>query len=327
MGLRSYILRRVLLMIPMFFLSTIIIFSLIYLAPGDPIEVMFTASGRPPPREIIEEIRKSFGLDKPIYIQYLIWLNKILHGDFGVSYSGAHCGHQVIDLIKVRIWNTVILVLTAQILSLILAVSLGVISAVKQYSIFDSFLSVTAVFGYSMPNFWLALMLMFLFGLNLGWFPIFGTHTIGSDLAGVPKILDYIWHMFLPVLTLSVGTTAWLFRMVRSTMLDTLTQDYITTARAKGVKERIVIYKHALRNALLPVVTIIGLNAGFILSGAVITETIFAWPGLGRLTISFALMRDYPGLMAISVIIILMVYIATLITDIAYSLIDPRIRY
>lgn len=327
MGLRAYIIRRTILLIPMFFLSTVVIFSLIHIAPGDPIRIMFTESGRPPAEEVIEQVRKSLGLDRPLYIQYFIWINKLLHGDFGISYSGAFIGQPVLDLLQSRFWNTVILMFTAQMLSLVLAVTLGVVAAVKQYSIFDNISSISALFGYSMPNFWLGLMLIFIFALGLGWFPIFGTQTIGADYTGFKALTDYLWHLFLPVLCVTVGYTAWLFRIVRSAMLDVLRQDYITTARAKGVKERMVIYKHALRNALLPVVTITGLRLGFILSGAVVTEVVFAWPGLGRLAVTFALQRDYQGLMGLSVVVVLMVYVANLGTDIAYSLVDPRIKY
>jgi peptide/nickel transport system permease protein len=311
----------------MFFISTIIIFSLIHLAPGDPIRLMFAEMGRPVPEEIIEQIRKSLGLDQPLYMQYLIWINKILHGDFGITYSGAYAGQPVLNLITSRLWNTVILMFTAQMLSLVVAVVFGVIAAVKQHSIFDNIISVAALFFYSMPNFWLGLILIFVFSLELGWFPIYGTQTIGANLTGFPALLDYLWHLFLPAFCVTVGYTAWLFRMVRSTMLDTLTQDYITTARMKGLKERVVIYKHALRNALMPVVTIVGLRLGFILSGSVVAEVVFGWPGLGNLAVQFALMRDYQGLMGLSVMIVLMVYIANLCTDVAYALIDPRVKY
>jgi peptide/nickel transport system permease protein len=260
-------------------------------------------------------------------MQYLIWINKILHGDFGITYSGAYAGQPVLNLITSRLWNTVILMFTAQMLSLVVAVVFGVIAAVKQHSIFDNIISVAALFFYSMPNFWLGLILIFVFSLELGWFPIYGTQTIGANLTGFPALLDYLWHLFLPAFCVTVGYTAWLFRMVRSTMLDTLTQDYITTARMKGLKERVVIYKHALRNALMPVVTIVGLRLGFILSGSVVAEVVFGWPGLGNLAVQFALMRDYQGLMGLSVMIVLMVYIANLCTDVAYALIDPRVKY
>jgi peptide/nickel transport system permease protein len=327
MSLWAYILRRLILLIPMFFLSTVIIFSLIHLAPGDPIRIMFTESGHPPPEQIIQQLRRSLGLDQPIYVQYLIWINKIVHGDLGVSYSGAFMEQPVADLIASMFWNTLILMLTAQMLALILATVLGVVAAAKQYSVFDHLSSMGALFGYSMPDFWLGLMLIFFLALGLRWFPMYGTHTAGSDASGLQALLDYLWHLILPVVCVTVVYTGWLFRMVRSTMLDILRQDYVTTARAKGVKERVVIYKHALRNALLPVVTIVGLRLGFLLSGAVVTETVFAWPGLGRLAVTFALMRDYQGLMSLSVIIVLMVYVANLCTDVAYSLIDPRLRY
>ncbi|MFB0552466.1 MAG: ABC transporter permease, partial [Phycisphaerae bacterium] len=192
MGIQSYVMRRIMLMIPMFFLSTIVIFSLIHVAPGDPIEIMFTESGRPPAREVIEELRKSLGLDKPIYVQYFIWINKLLHGDFGIAHSTAYIGQPVLDLIKSRFRNTITLMFTAQMMSLLIGIVLGVFAAIKQYSIFDTLSSIIALFGYSMPNFWLALMLVFIFALGLGWFPIFGTHEIGSDLTGLPAITNLI---------------------------------------------------------------------------------------------------------------------------------------
>ncbi len=327
MALWDYTVRRTIILIPMFFLSTVVIFSLIHLAPGDPIEIMFTETGHPPPREVIDQVRKSLGLDRPIYVQYLIWIKKLLRGDFGFSYGGPFIGQSVLDLIRSRFWYTIMLMFTAQVLALVIAITLGVIAAVKQYSIFDNVCSITALFGYSMPNFWFALILMLVFGLKLGVFPICGASTAGADFTGFAALSDLLRHLFLPVLSVTVGYTAWLFRLVRSTMLDVLSQDYITTARAKGVRERVVVYKHALRNALLPVVTVVGMRLGFILSGAVVSEVIFAWPGMGRLAVTFALNRDYTGLMGLSVIIVLMVYIANLVTDIAYALIDPRIKY
>ena len=327
MKLKYYIIRRILYMVPTFVLTTILIFSLIHIAPGDPIEIMFTEAGRPPPPEIIEKVRRQLGLDEPLYIQYLIWLNNLIHGKFGISYSGSTFGFSIISLIKSRILYTTILALSSQVLSLILAVSLGAFAASKQNSIIDNILSLVSVFGFSMPSFWFTLMMLFIFSMNLGWFPLFGVQTIGSELNSYQRIVDYLWHLFLPVVTLSVANTAWLFRMMRATMLEVLNQDYILTAKANGVKEKKIIYKYALRNAILPIVTIVGLNMGFIFSGAVVTETIFALPGLGTLAVSFAFQRDYPGLMALSVIIILMVNIVTLLTDITYALIDPRIRY
>jgi len=327
MTLRTYIIRRTLMMIPMFFVSTIIIFSLIHLAPGDPIDLLYRASGHPPPPEVIEQVRKNLGLDQPVYIQYFMWISRMLHGDFGTSYHGRMMGQPIITLISSRVIPTLELMLTALFISIFLSVILGVIAAVRQYSIFDNICSLTALFGYSMPTFWSALMLILIFSLQLGLFPIFGANTNPPPADPLLYIIDHIWHLILPVSVVSTLNTAYLFRLVRSSMLEVLRHEYITTARSKGLKERIVIFKHALKNALLPVITFIGLSIGFVLTGSVVVETIFAWPGLGQLLVNFALGRDYSGIMGLSMIIILMVYLANLCTDIAYSMIDPRIKY
>ena len=324
--MKEVIIRRSLFLIPTFFISTMLIFSLIHLAPGDPIDLM-AATGHPPPPEVMQQLREKLGLNKPIYVQYLIWIGKILRGDLGFSYSGRMLGQPVIDLIGSRIWPTLELMLIAQFLSIFLAIILGVIAAVKQYSILDNLVSMGALLGFSMPTFWTALILILIFGLRLDLFPICGAYTRGASLTGLAYWIDHLHHLILPVAVVSTLYTAYLFRLVRSSMLEVLNADYITTARAKGVKEWIVIYKHALRNALLPVVTFVGLSTGFILSGSVIVETIFAWPGMGRLLVEFALSRDYPSLMSLSTIIILMVYFANLGTDIAYAFLNPKIRY
>lgn len=324
--MRDLIIRRLLYFFPMFFISTILIFSLIHLAPGDPIDLL-AATGHPPPPEVMQQLKEKLGLNEPIYVQYIIWIGRILRGDLGFSYSGRMLGQPVIDIIGSRIWPTLELMLTAQFLSIFIAVILGVIAAVKQYSILDNLVSMGALLGYSMPTFWTALLLILIFGLRFNLFPITGAYTRGADLMGLARWLDHIHHLILPVAVVSTLYIAYLFRLVRSSMLDVLNSDYITTARAKGVKEWIVIYKHALRNALLPVVTFIGLSTGFILSGAVIVETIFAWPGMGRLLVEFASGRDYPALMSLSTIIIVMVYFANLVTDVAYAFLNPKIRY
>lgn len=324
MNILAYIIRRLLLLIPTFFISSIIIFSLIHLAPGDPIVLMFTAGGHPPPQETIERIKEDFGLNKPIYEQYFVWLSKMFRGDFGISY--VTLGQKVTTIIGSRIVATLELMLTAMILSLMLSIILGVVAAVKQYSIMDHICSISALFGYSMPLFWLALVLMLIFSLKLEWFPIFGAHTVPALANPFDYFVDHVWHLALPVIVVSTVNTAYLFRLVRSSMLEVLRQDYITTARAKGLKERAVIYKHALRNALIPVVTYAGLMMGFVLTGAVVVETIFSWPGTGQLLVQFALSRDYSSIMGLSMIIVLMVYLANLCADITYVIIDPRIR-
>jgi len=236
-------------------------------------------------------------------------------------------GRPVIAIIQERTAPTIELMLTSLFLSLAIAIVLGVIAAVKQYSIVDNLCTVLALFGYSMPTFWIGLMLILFLGVWLNLFPIYGATSIPPPTTPIEYLIDHVWHLTLPVIVTSTLFTAYFFRLVKRAMLDVLSQDYITMARAKGVRERIVIYKHALRNALLPVVTYTGMAAGFMLSGAVVVETLFAWPGLGKLAVDFALQRDYPSLLSLSMIIVIMVYIANLITDIAYAYVDPRIRY
>jgi len=325
-GLAGYIIRRILLLIPTFFIATAIIFLLIHFAPGDPIQLMFAESGHPVSPLIIEQVRRELGLEQPLHVQYLIWIGKMLSGDLGVSYS-AQFGRPVLSLIGERVWVTVAIMLTAEAVSLVFALALGVIAASKQYSAVDNLCTVSALLGYSMPTFWTALVSIMIFAVWLGIFPSFGFMTHGVELAPFERAVDVARHLVLPVTVISFVYTAYLFRLVRSNVLEVLRQDYITTARAKGVKERMVVYKHALRNALLPTVTFVGLSVGFILSGSVVVETVFSIPGLGSLFTEFALKRDYPALMALSLMITVMVLLANLCTDIAYGLLDPRIKY
>jgi len=285
---------------------------------------MFTASGHPLPQETVEQIREDLGLNKPLYIQYLVWVRNILKGDFGISYVSL--GQKVTAIVGSRIIATLELMLISTILSLIVSIILGVVAAVKQYSILDNISSVFALFGYSMPSFWLALILMLIFAINLKLLPVFGSHSMPTPTAPLDSLIDHLRHIILPVSVASVTNIAYLFRLVRTSMLEVLRQDYIVTARSIGLKERVVVYKYALRNALLPVVTYVGLMMGFILAGAVVVETIFSWPGLGQLLVQFALSRDYSSIMGLSMVIVMMVYIANLCTDIAYALIDPRIQ-
>lgn len=302
---------------------SLIVFALIHLAPGDPVSAMFGPRKIDP--EIRAEITKRMGLDQPLPVQYLIWVSALLRGDLGYSYLN---NAPVIDLIVVRIPRTVELMILAEIVSVTIGIVLGVIAAVKQYSLVDAASSLGALIGYSIPNFWMALMLVFVFALSLGWLPISGLASLGVSFpTPFHALLDHLKHAILPVSILAFGWTAYLFRLVRSSMMEVLGQDYITTARAKGLKERIVIYKHALRNALLPVVTYESYSIGYLLGGAVVIEEVFSWLGLGHFMVRIALTRDYPTLMGLSMIIALMVLLANLCADIAYAIVDPRIRY
>jgi len=323
MTLRTYVIRRLILIVPTFLLISIAIFSIIHLAPGDPAQAI--VGRHSPSREVMELIRKEYGLDQPIPVQYFIWLGKLLQGDLGYSYIS---NAPVMYMIGQRIPRTLELMLVAETLSVVIAIILGVIAAVKHYSIADALSSLVALIGYSIPNFWLALMAMIVFSVWLRWFPVAGTGTIGMTFpTPFHALLDHLNYLVLPASILVLGWTAYLFRMVRSSMLEVLNQDYIVTARAKGLRERVVIYKHALRNALLPVVTYEAYSIGFLLSGAVVIESIFAWPGLGRFMVLIAEKRDYPTLMGLSMTIALMVLIANLCADIAYAIVDPRIGY
>ena len=324
MALKSYIIRRLIMFIPVFLVSSALVFSLMHLAPGDPVELMFRGAGRPTDPRIIEEIREKFGLDKPLYEQYFIWIVNFFKGDLGYSYLN---NRPVSQLIIERIWLTVELVLLSEILALAIGILLGVTAAIKKNTKIDALLTTTSLFGYCMPSFWFGIMLILIFAVKLRLFPTFGAVTPGATLDFWGKIIDNLRHLFLPLMTLTIGMAAWYVRLVRSSMLDVLNMDYIKTARAKGLKEKVVIYKHALRNALLPVVTSFGLSLGFVLGGAVVIETIFSWPGLGWLIVKSALARDYPVIMGTSMLIVLSVLIANLITDIVIALLDPRIKY
>jgi len=323
MTLRAYLIRRIIVIIPTFFFISALIFSLIHLAPGDPVQAM--VGRHPPSREAMEILREQLGLDQPVPVQYVLWLSRLLRGDLGYSYIS---GRPVWEMISEKIMFTLELMLFAEIISVAVAVILGVIAAVKHYSLIDATCSLTALIGYSAPNFWLALIAILVFSMSLKWLPSFGTLspgvTFGSPLAA---LVDHIKHLILPVSILIITWTAYLFRLVRASMLEVLQQDYITTARAKGVRERVVIYKHALRNALLPVVTYLGFSMGFLLSGAAVIEYIFSWPGMGDFMVEIASVRDYPVLMGLGMIIALMVLFANLGADITYAVVDPRIRY
>jgi peptide/nickel transport system permease protein len=321
----TYTIRRLIIIVPTFFLISIIIFTLINLAPGDPITIMFANNPARPTPELIEKLVKEYGLDQPIFVQYLVWLGKLLRGDFGYSYV---YDKSVIRIISIRVPRTLELMIIVQAVSLILAIILGVVSAVKQYSLTDAAAKIGALIGYSAPSFWLGLIGIIVFAGYLKWLPAWGVQTQGIPYPTIFHVwFDHFKHLFLPVTILSFGWMAYLLRLVRSSMLEVLRSDYILTARAKGLSERVVIYKHALRNALLPVVTYEGYAVGFLLSGAAVIESVFSWPGLGTFMVEAATNRDYPTLMGLSMIITLMVLISNLVADLSYAVVDPRIRY
>ena len=309
----DYILKRMLQLIPALLLVSVVSFSIIYFAPGDPAETLCTGPDGSANPKSVEAFRIKMGLDKPLHTQYLIWLNNVLHGDFGYSYQS---NTPVFDHIKQAFVATFKLSVVSLVISLAISIPLGIISAIKQNSPVDVACMVGASLGVSMPNFWLGLLLMLFFGVYLHWLPVAG-YGDGGDLE----------HILLPAITLGTGSAAITARLMRSSMLEALGQDYIQTARAKGVSERIVIGKHALKNALIPVVTMVGLNFGYLLNGSIVVETIFGWPGIGRLTIDSINMRDYMMVQGCILFVAILFVVINLLVDISYRYIDPRIRY
>lgn len=309
----QFLLKRLLLLAVVAIGVTAFTFSLMHFTPGDPAMVIAIArygGAESISSELIEWIRHQEGLDAPIYIQYTKWLNHIIHGDWGRSLITTE---PVLDRILTRFPATLQLALVGMIISLLIAIPVGILSAVKQNSVID-YLSMTgALLGVSIPNFWLALLLILLFSLHLGWLPVCGKGGIE--------------HIILPAITLGMGMAAITTRLVRSSMMEVLGQDYIRTARAKGLTEKLIIRKHAFKNAMIPVVTIIGLQFASILEGAVIIETIFAWPGIGRLLVDSIFARDFPIIQGCTLFIAMIIVLVNIIVDISYTYLDPQVQY
>ena len=303
----QYIIRRLLITLPMLLAVTIIIFSMIRLVPGCPARVM---AGIGATEEHVERIRIHLGLDRHPVEQYFIFIGNLLRGDMGIT---TRTRLPVSREIMHRLPNTLHLAAAAMLISTVLGMVAGIIAGTKQNSIVDYLATTGALFGLSMPVFWLGLLLMIVFSLYLGWLPATGAGT---------------WrHLILPAFTLGVASTAVIARLTRSSILEVFQMDYVRTARAKGLTERLVVLRHALKNALMPVVTVIGLQTGFLLGGAVLTETVFAWPGIGRLLVGAILARDYPTVQGTALVIAFMFIMVNLVVDIIYAYLDPRIRY
>jgi peptide/nickel transport system permease protein len=314
----AWIGRRVIQMVPLLFGITIILFAVIQAAPGGP-EGALLESGRFIDPEVIESYRERLGVDQPIPVQYLRWLGGAVRGDLGISFSTTR---PVVAMIAERLPATLELMGAAFLIAAILAFALGILSAVRPHTAVDQVATGLSFVGIAMPVFWFALILQLVFGVWLGWLPVAGTHTAGDSSVG-----DHLLHLILPASVLSVRYVAGWSRYLRSSMLTELRSDYVRTARAKGVSESRVVGVHALRNALIPVVSIMALNLADLFSGAIITETIFAWPGIGRLFVQAMFARDYPLLMGILLLGSVMVVVFNLIADIVYGIIDPRIRH
>ncbi|MDA8414723.1 MAG: ABC transporter permease [Desulfobacteraceae bacterium] len=320
----SYLIKRILMLFPLMLGITLITFTVIHLAPGEPVEMQMAMNPKVG-KDARERLRKFYGLDKPLSEQYVTWVGKLVRLDLGRSFSPDN--RPVLDKIRERLPVTLSLNIIALLLEFGLAIPIGIMAATHRDTWLDKGITVFVFVGFAVPTFWLALLLMYLFGVKLNWLPISGLHSLGSDNFGV---LHYLWdlakHLVMPIMVASFGSLAGLSRYMRSSMLNVIGQDYITTARAKGLSERTVIYKHALRNALLPLITLLGFSIPGLIGGSVIFETIFAIPGMGQLFYQGAMSRDYPVVMGILVIGALLTLVGNLVADVTYALADPRIR-
>ncbi len=311
----TYIVKRLIGMIPVLFLVSVVIFSILHLTPGDPALLMLGEEVTP---EKLAALRHQLALDQPIPVQYAIWLSNVLHGDLGRS---VRTQQPVVEAIEQRLPPTFELTLFALVFSLGLAIPAGIISAARRNSSSDLISTTLALLGISMPNFFLAILLIFIFALKLRWFPPIGYTPITQDVVANVK------GMILPGLTLGAATAALISRQLRSSLLEALNQDYIRTARAKGLGERMTLLGHAFKNAMIPVATVIGLQVGALLGGAIITESIFVLPGIGRLVVDSIFARDFPLVQGVVLFLALVYLFANLTVDIVYVFLDPRIRY
>ena len=314
--MRTYLVRRLLLVGPVLLGVSIVVFMVLHLSPGDPAEIML---GPQATKEDLERLRTELGLTEPLPVQYARWIGHVVQGDLGRS---LWMKRPVLGEVLGRFQATLILAGTALLLSTVGGIALGVASATRPNSLLDRLSAVASLFGASMPVFWLGIVLMVIFALWLGWLPASGMYSPygGGDLR------DLLAHLALPAVTLAAASVTIVARLTRSTMLETLGQDYIRTARAKGVVERLVVLRHGLRNALIPIVTVVGVQAGYLLGGAVLTETVFAWPGVGTLMVQGILARDFPLVQGCVLVVALCFVLVNLVVDALYAWLDPRIR-
>ncbi len=315
-----YILRRILINIPILFAVTVLVFTLVEIAPGDMVDFFINDENEQyMTEEALHEMRERLGLNDPAPVRYVKWMGRLAQGDFGFSYIESH---PVADLLWRRMGNSLILMGTGLALGIILGIPLGVFTALRQYSFADFALSGFSFVGLSVPAFISGIVGMYIFAVKLNWFPAGGMRTPGVEALG-----DLLHHLILPGVILAIMHMARIMRYTRFSMLEVLNQDYVLTATAKGMRRRVVINRHALRNALLPVITVIGLSIPQLVVGAVFLETIYTWPGMGTLYYDAVISRDFPIIMGANLVIAVMVLAANLLTDIAYSVVDPRISY
>lgn len=315
----QYILRRILINLPVLIGITMVVFIAIALAPGDPMAAFISPELATDPA-VLARLRAEFGFDQPMYVRYFRWLEQVLQGNLGYRIKTFD---PVLLVIVQRIPATLMLMASALLIGIIIGIPLGIYSALKKYSLPDMLLTAGVFLGVSTPAFLVGLGALFLFSLQLRWFPAGGMHTLGQP----ETLLDTLHHLALPALILSANYIASMLRYTRASMLDVITEQYVTTARAKGLNESAVILRHALRNALIPIVTVIGFSIPNLLAGAVFTETIFAWPGMGSLFVDGVNSRDFPLVMGVTLVTATTVLICNLLTDIAYAFINPKIRF
>ena len=315
--MRSYLARRLLLLVPVLVGVSVVVFLVLHLSPGDPAEIML---GSQATQEDLARLRRELGLTEPLHVQYFHWVAHVVRGDLGRS---LWMKRPVLDEVLNRYKATLVLTASGLLLSTLGGIALGVASAVRPHSFLDRASAVTSLFGASMPVFWLGIVLMVIFSLWLGWLPASGMWAPYGG--GGPR--DLLAHLALPAVTLAAASLTIIARLTRSAMLEILSQDYIRTARAKGLVEQRVVFRHGLKNALIPIVTVVGVQAGYLLGGAVLTETVFAWPGVGLLMVQGILARDFPLVQGCVLVIALTFVLINLAVDLLYAWLDPRIQY
>ncbi|MBI3634639.1 MAG: ABC transporter permease [Candidatus Rokubacteria bacterium] len=312
-----FLLRRLLLVVPVLLGVSVVVFAVLHISPGDPAEIML---GPQATQQDITRLRTELGLDQPLPVQYARWMGHVVQGDLGRS---LWMKRPVLGEVLRRFQATLILTTSALLLAVAGGITLGVVSAARRNSLIDRFSSVASIFGASMPSFWLGIVLMVVFALSLGWLPASGMYAPYGDNG----LGDLFRHLILPTITLAAFSLTIIARLTRSTMLEILGQDFVRTARAKGVRETVVIVRHALMNALIPTVSAVGVQAGFLLGGAVFTETVFAWPGVGTLMVQGILARDFPLVQGCVLVIAVCVVVVNLAVDVLYAMLDPQIRH
>lgn len=322
--MRKYLLRSLIALIPLIIGVTFISFLIMNMAPGDPTSIYIDPTIGEISPEMLAIIRAELGLDRPLFLRYFYWLSTTFQGDLGYSFVS---NRPVTTEIGARIFNTLLLTVSSLFVAFVGGVFVGVYAAINQYKTSDYVLSILAFVGISMPNFWLGMMLILLFTSRLGWLPSVGMSSFIAPPTLGGQILDVLKHMIMPVIVLSSASLASWTRYQRSAMLEVIRQDYIRTARSKGLAEKTVIYRHALRNASLPIITLLGMSMPILISGSFIVETIFSWPGMGRLGVNAIFSRDYPIVMGVTLFSSFLVLMGNLLADIFYAILDPRIRY